>query len=129
MNSRTDTLPTRIDKGGVKFQTIDWSELNVAHIRLPGGADAAPLLEGLPGNLCPCPHWGYVLRGAIHVRYADGRTETVNAGEVYYWPPGHTVSVDQDYESVEFSPANEMGAVLQHLSRKLGVTTPEEALP
>lgn len=120
MNTRAEILPTRIDKGGVNFQAIDWSELNVARIRLPRGADAAPLLQGLPGDMCQCPHWGYVLKGAIHVKYTDGRTETVKAGEVYYWPPGHTVSVDEDYETVEFSPAREMGKVLDHLADKLG---------
>jgi hypothetical protein len=120
MNTRAETLPTRIDKGGVAFQTIDWSELNVARIRLPRGADATPLLQGLPGDMCQCPHWGYVLRGAIHVKYTDGRAETVRAGDVYYWPPGHTVSVEEEYEAVEFSPAGEMGKVLDHLASKLG---------
>lgn len=119
MNTSAETLPVRIEKGGLKFQAIDWSGFNVAHVRLPRGADATPLLQGLPGDLCQCPHWGYVLKGAIHVKYTDGRTETVSAGDVYHWPPGHTVAVDEDYESIEFSPADEMGKLLQHLARKL----------
>ncbi len=112
-------LPTRLEAGGVCIQAHDWSELNVARIRFPKGADAAPLLEGLPGNLCQCPHWGLVLKGSIHVRYSDGSEEVVRAGEVYYWPPGHTVRVDEDYEAVEFSPAGPMGAVIDHLNLKL----------
>jgi hypothetical protein len=112
-------LPTRLEAGGVCIQAQDWSEMNVALIRFPKGADATPLLAGLPGNLCQCPHWGAVLKGSIHVRYADGTEEVVRAGEVYYWPPGHTVWVDEDYEAVEFSPAEPMGKVIDHLNSKL----------
>jgi hypothetical protein len=45
--------------------------------------------------------------------------ETVNAGEVYYWPPGHTVRVDEDYEAIEFSPSDQMGELMNHLEAKL----------
>lgn len=51
-------------------------------------------LERLPtrleaGGVCiPAQDWGTVLRGSIHVRFADGSEETVRAGQVYYWPPG-----------------------------------------
>jgi hypothetical protein len=113
-------LPIRLQAGGVCIQAQDWAELNVARIRFPKGADATPLLEGQPQNLCQCPHWGTVLVGSIHVRYADGREETVRAGDVYYWPPGHTVWVDEDYEAVEFSPSAPMCALIDHLNAKLG---------
>jgi hypothetical protein len=53
------------------------------------------------------------------VRYADGSEEVVRAGEVYHWPPGHTVRVDEDYEAIEFSPARPMGEVIDHLNSKL----------
>jgi hypothetical protein len=117
-SNRTD-LPVRLQAGDVCIQAQDWGNLNVARIRFPKGADATPLLEGMPQNLCQCPHWGTVLKGSIHVRYADGSVETVRAGEVYYWPPGHTVWVDEDYEAVEFSPSREMGAVIDHLNSRL----------
>ena len=116
--TRTE-LPTRLEAGGVCIQAQDWGDINVARIRFPKGADATPLLVGLPQDLCQCPHWGTVLKGSIHVRYADGREETVHAGEVYYWPPGHTVWVDEDYEAVEFSPSGPMGELIAHLKSKL----------
>jgi hypothetical protein len=116
--SRKD-LPTRLEAGGVCIQAQDWGDINVARIRFPKGADAKPLLVGLPQDLCQCPHWGTVLKGSIHVRYAGGREETVRAGDVYYWPPGHTVRVDEDYEAVEFSPSGPMGEVIDHLNAKL----------
>ena len=88
MKKSTNELPTRIEAGGVCFQGEDWGGINVARVRFPAGADATPLLEGMPHNLCQCPHWGTVVKGSIHVTYADGTEETVNAGEVYYWPQG-----------------------------------------
>jgi hypothetical protein len=113
-------LAVRLDAGGVCIQAADWGDLNVARIRFPKGADATPLLADLPGGLCSCPHWGTVLKGSIHVRYADGTEELVRAGEVYYWPPGHTVWVDEDYEAIEFSPSRAMGEVIEHLKKRLG---------
>ena len=52
----------------------------------------APVLVGLPNDRCPSPHWGIILEGSIRVQHADGTEETAGAGEVYYWPPGHTVA-------------------------------------
>jgi len=118
--ARTD-LPTRLQAGDLCIQGVDWGDLNVARIRFPKGADATPLLEGLPDDLCQCPHWGTVVKGSIHVRYADGQEETVSAGDVYYWPPGHTVWVDEDYEAIEFSPSGEMAHLIEHLKSKLEV--------
>ena len=119
MKQQREELPTRLSAEGVCIQGEDWASLNVARIRFSKGADATPLLEGLPENLCPCPHWGTVLHGSIHVRYADGSVETVHAGDAYYWPPGHTVWVDEDYEAIEFSPSTAMGELIDHLRSKL----------
>lgn len=120
MKQERNTLPKRLEAGGVCIQAQDWGNMNIARIQFPKGADAAPLLAGLPDDLCQCPHWGTVLKGSIHVRYGDGSEEIVRAGEVYYWPPGHTVRVDEDYESVEFSPSGPMNEVIAHLKSKIG---------
>lgn len=120
MKHECTSLPSRLEAGGVHIQGQDWGGMNVARIRFPKGADAKPLLEGLQGDMCQCPHWGIVLKGSIHVDYADGRKETVRAGEVYHWPAGHTVRVDEDYEAIEFSPASQMTEVITHLRTKMG---------
>ena len=120
MNLTCEELPEQLNSNGVRINGADWGELNVSNIHFPAGANATPLLEGLPQNLCQCPHWGVVMKGSINVRYADGLVETVRAGQVYYWPPGHTVWVDEDYASIEFSPAREMRVVIEHLKAKMG---------
>jgi len=119
MKHSLTSLPVRLQSGDICIQSCDWSDLNIARIRFPKGADATPLLQGLTGNLCQCPHWGTVIKGSIHVRYADGTEEVVRAGDAYYWPPGHTVWVDEDYEAIEFSPSGPMREVVDHLKRQL----------
>jgi hypothetical protein len=84
-------------------------------ISLPAGLDASPLLRGLPDDRCPCPHWGYVVKGRLRVTSPDGE-ETCAAGDLYHMPPGHTFVVEEDAELVEFSPPRQMdevGAVLR----------------
>jgi hypothetical protein len=87
---------------------------------LSAGVDTAPLFQGLEGDLCQCPHWGYVLKGAITTTDAGGARETVRDGDLFYWPPGHNVRVDQDAEIVMFSPQAEHSHVIDHMKAKLG---------
>jgi hypothetical protein len=90
------------------------------YFSLGAGADITPLLEGLEGDLCQSPHWGYLLQGEITVTYADGSRETVNSGDLFYWPPGHTVKVGQDAEVILFSPQDEHSKVIDHMLGKMG---------
>lgn len=93
----------------------------MALMQLPAGTDFCGFLEGLPHDHCQCPHWGYVLDGSIEVDYQDGAHEVVEAGDLYYWPPGHTIKVASDTSYIEFSPADDLNAVLDHVVSKLPV--------
>lgn len=84
------------------------------------GTDLAPLLEGLDGDMCHGPHWGYMLAGDVVVSYRDGSTERCATGELFYWPPGHSVRVEEDAELIMFSPQAEHEAVMDHILTKLG---------
>jgi len=75
-------------------------------------ADLSPFYEGLPGDRCQCPHWGYVIKGKIAFRFAD-REETYEAGDAYYGPPGHTPVLFDGAEVVEFSPTEELGKTME----------------
>jgi hypothetical protein len=90
------------------------------YFSMAAGTDIAPLLEGLEGDACQAPHWGYMLEGAVTVRYLDGSEEEIGAGDLFFWPPGHTVRVGADAEFVLFSPQAEHTPVLDHINRKLG---------
>ena len=105
----------RKDFGDVRgFDTIS-SEC----FTLSAGVDTTPLMQGLEGDLCQCPHWGFVLRGRLTTTDANGAQETVNADDLFYWPPGHNVKVDDDAEIVMFSPQREHSHVIRHMIEKV----------
>ena len=51
--------------------------------------------------------------------YTDGTEEVDEEGDLFYWPPGHTVRADKDTDFVLFSPQHEHGAVLDHIRTKM----------
>lgn len=75
--------------------------------------------SGLEGNMCQCPHWGFVLRGQLTTTDAEARQETVKANDLFYWPPGHNVRVDADAEFVMFSPQQQRTHVINHMIDKV----------
>ena len=119
MKVRKEDMPIALELPVATFRVTEWDDMAVAFVTLSAGADAAPLLEGLEGDKCQCPHWGYMLEGAIHVTYTDGTEEVCKAGEVFYWPSGHTVRVEEDTKFVEFSPRQELKHVYDHIGKKV----------
>ena len=95
-----------------------FADISGEYFSLSAGVDTTPLFEGLVGDLCQCPHWGYVLRGRITTTDAAGLEETVAASDLFYWPPGHNVRVDADAEIVMFSPEREHSEVIDHMIEK-----------
>lgn len=126
MHIAKDNVPVKIGGPGVAArQQLDFGDatgygkISGEYFSLPAGMDIAPLLQGLEGNLCQSPHWGYVIKGAVTVSYADGTQEAIRANDIFYWPPGHTVRVDEDADVVLFSPQHEHTKVLDHMMSKL----------
>ena len=76
--------------------------------------DLTPFFAGLPHNMCPVPHWGYVLEGAARIKYLNGQEDTVRAGEVFYMPAPHTGIIDGHIKFIDFSPEKEMDQLLNH---------------
>jgi hypothetical protein len=119
MRGTPEDLAVELELGDIHTRGEDWGGQLVRHVQLPAGTDFTPLFKGLPGDLCQCPHWGVILEGSIRLRYADGREETNSAGDIYYWPGGHTGWTDEGVTLVEFSPAEELRPVLEHLGAQL----------
>jgi len=119
-------IPVKIEAPGAmaRQQTdfgdaTDYGTIGGEHFAMAAGTDLGPLLEGLDGDLCQAPHWGYMIRGRVAVDYADGNSEEAREGDLVYWPPGHTVKAVDDAEFVLFSPQHEHTAVLDHLKRQV----------
>ena len=126
MHISKNDVPVRIDvPGAVARQELDFGDatgygaIAAEYFSLGKGTDIEPLLKGLEGDLCQSPHWGYLIAGEITVSYGDGESETVGGGDLFYWPPGHSVSVGRDAEVVLFSPQAEHCAVVDHLKKQL----------
>ena len=109
-----------IEGGGVEFRTHEiGGDMTVAFIQAPAGMDLLPLLVGLPDDLCQCPHWGYVLSGRLGLTTKDGE-EVYDAGQAFYWSPGHAPKALEDSEYVEFSPTSGLNELIDHIKAQWG---------
>jgi len=97
----------------------DFGTISSEYFTLAAGVDTTPLFQGLDGDCCQCPHWGYVLSGRLTTTDASGRQESVAAKDLFYWPPGHNVRVDADAEIIMFSPQREHSHVIEHMIGKI----------
>jgi hypothetical protein len=111
--ARTD-LPVTIEGNGVDFRTERFGDMSVGWMRLPAGTDLRPALAGLPGDRCPCPHWGYMIDGRLEMHGERG-VSTYEAGQAFYWEPGHAPVALTDCEYVDFSPSEDLERVVEHI--------------
>lgn len=126
MHIAKNDVPVKIGiPGATARQQVDFGDatgygkISGEYFSLPAGMDISPLLQGLEGDMCHAPHWGYVIEGAVTTTYSDGKQETVHAGDLFYWPPGHTVKVDENAELILFSPQHEHSHVIDHMLEKM----------
>ena len=87
----------RAEGGGMVIALESWH----------AGLDTAEMFADLPDGACQEAHWGYVVKGRATIRYSDGSTDTLVAGQAYYLHPGHNAHIDEDAEFVEFTRADE----------------------
>ncbi len=111
-----DDLPVVFALGGAEVRAKDVGGMTVWFYRLPAGADARPLLQGLPGDTCNCPHWAFVTTGKLRIHTSSGARD-VEAGQGFYVEPGHAPEALADTEMVEVSPIVEARALREHLAQ------------
>lgn len=124
MKIRTTDIPVKIDAPGATVRLladvgIASGVLGAEFFDLDAGTDLGPLMVGLEGDACQSAHWGYLLEGEVTVTYSDGTTERCTAGDVVYWPPGHSVRAEQHSRFVLFSPVDDHGPVFDHVLAQL----------
>ncbi|MEU0666818.1 hypothetical protein ABZ508_05540 [Streptomyces lavendulocolor] len=117
--TREDT-PVAIQGDGVELRMRETGgDMTVAFVRFPKGTDMGPALKGLPGDLCQCPHWGYLFKGRLRMRTEDGE-EVYEAGQAFYWGPGHAPEALEDCEYLDFSPTEDFDEVIAHVKANMG---------
>ena len=126
MRVAKDNVDVRMEiPGAVIRQRMDFGDasgcgtISAEYFSLAAGVDTTQLFIGLEDDRCQCPHWGFVLSGRITTTDAEGTTETVNANDLFYWPPGHNVNVEADAEIIMFSPQREHSVVIDHMIDKV----------
>lgn len=96
-----------ISFGRITKKTVTLNGASVSLVRFPVGASVtedAVKTGVLDADMCPMPHFAYILQGTLGVRQRNGAEETFSAGEVMMLPPEHEAwSVgDEDCEFIEF---------------------------
>ena len=126
MRIAKEDIPVRIDVPGAKARqqinfgdVTGYGKMGAEYFSFGKGTDITELLHGLHGDSCHCPHWGYVVSGAITAIYTTGEEETSCTGDLFYWPPGHSVRAEEDTDIVMFSPQKEHSDVIEHVLKKL----------
>jgi len=107
-------VPVRIKNDAVELRMAPFGDMTVSFISLAASADLTPALAGLEGDMCPCPHWGYMLEGRLLMRTPEG-DKTYEAGQAFYWAPGHIPVALDDCTYVDFSPTEEFEKVIRHI--------------
>jgi hypothetical protein len=127
MHIAKDKVPVKISVPGATARqqtdfgdTSGYGTLSGEYFSFGAGTDITPLLHGLEGDLCQCPHWGYVVKGALTTTDTEGEQEAVREGDLFYWPPGHTVKADRESDIVMFSPQKEHSEVIAHIRKQTG---------
>lgn len=117
MKKKIDEMAIEMQGDGLDARSEEFGDMVISYVRLPANFDGTPIVSALPGGVCPIPHWGRVIEGEIHLRYADGTEEITRAGEFFYWPPGHTIwTEDTGVVWMDVAPAEETRRVNDLLS-------------
>jgi hypothetical protein len=102
-----DTAPDVEDFGPAIDRGGQLDDYTVDFVTIREGHSLAPVLKGLPGDSCQCPHWGYMLAGKITVSYPD-HEEVYQAGDAFYMTPGHVPEAETGSEFIQFSPRQQL---------------------
>lgn len=112
-----ETATVALAGEGVDVRTAEAGPMTVGFFTLPAGLDMHPLMIGLQGDACQCPHWGMMLKGVVRMHTPDGPLE-FRAGDVFHWAAGHVPEIVEDAQYIDFSPTSELHAVLEHVKSR-----------
>lgn len=120
MKTKKEDIPILMQTPDTIMRTqTGFGGMTIGFYEIPKSTDLSPLLQGLKNDSCHCLHWGYVIEGALRMKYDDGKEEVLSTGDVFYMPPGHTGIVEEDLKFLDISPEKEMGELLDHIGKKM----------
>lgn len=112
-HARPEELPAagggRWPSAGEHFRSVQWGDMEVGFTSVDGPLDCTEVyhLGGMPGGVCPCPHYGYLFTGRLRATYPNTGMpdEVAAAGEVYFFPAGHVLVYEEATTAIELNPA------------------------
>jgi mannose-6-phosphate isomerase-like protein (cupin superfamily) len=113
-----ETASSTNDYGAAVDHTEVFGDYTVNFVTIRQDADLTQMLKGLPDDRCQCPHWGYVFKGQLTVRYAD-HDEVIESGDAYYMPPGHVPAARAGSEFIQFSPSDALRVSEEQMARNM----------
>ena len=101
---------------GSGFRSAQWGDMEVGYT-VTGVGDHTAVYQGLPGGVCPVPHYGYVFTGRIRCRFPDSDwpDEVAATGEAYFFPAGHVLIYEEETEALELNPAAALQTLMDHI--------------
>jgi len=106
MKSSIKNLPVALDLPQGMLRQISWGNMTIEVGQIRQDFVPQSTLTYIPSNHCQCPHWGYVMKGRMRLKYPD-HEEIYQGGDVYYAMPNHITYFEAGCEYVEFSPTLE----------------------
>jgi hypothetical protein len=113
-----DRIAETADYGVVEDRHEDVEGITIQFLTFREDVDSTPLLHGLPDDRCNCPHWGYVFTGKLTFDLGDSE-EAYEAGDAFYLSHGHIPRAEPGTEYVQFSPAEALHAVSEHMQKNM----------
>lgn len=126
-HSKLDDLPNGGDRwpaiGRDGFKSTQWGDMEVGLTTVHGTLDCTESYKfgGLPGGVCPCPHYGYIFEGRMRAIYpgSDWPEEVIEAGEAYFIPSGHVLIYDEPSRVLELNPANALQTCMDAMNKAI----------
>ncbi len=114
-----DMTPT-FSAEGVDMRTLRvGGDKVLARYKCAKGTDFSGAVAGLPGDACPCEHWGFVVSGRMTVTTHDGQHIELTAGDAFYLLPGHMPEFPEDTEFFDYSPRHQVEMLLANMGIEL----------
>lgn len=118
--SRLDDLPVGGDGRwplcGRGFRSAQWGDMEIGYT-VTGAGDHTALYQGLPGGVCPCPHYGYIFEGRLRCKYpgTDWPDEIASTGDAYFFRSGHVLIYEEETKALELNPAAALQTLMDHI--------------
>lgn len=100
---------------------MQWGDIEVGLTTTAGPTDCTGLYRvgGMPGGVCPCPHYGFIFEGGLRATYpdTDQPDEVATTGEAYFFPAGHVLIYEEATRALEVNSAHALRQCMDTIER------------